>query len=75
MWDGVFIGTTKSREMLISSLVAALLFFGCFYAQTLLARSPVNHALWLSYLLFLLVRGVVQTLYYPRLFLREKPSV
>ncbi len=75
VWDGVFIGTTKSREMLISSLVAALLFFGCFYALTLLARIPVNHALWLSYLLFLLVRGVVQTLYYPRLFLREKPSV
>ncbi|MBR3444124.1 MAG: MATE family efflux transporter [Bacteroidaceae bacterium] len=75
VWDGVFIGTTKSREMLISSLVAALLFFGCFYALTLLARIPVNHALWLSYLLFLLMRGVVQTLYYPRLFLREKPSV
>jgi MATE family multidrug resistance protein len=58
VWDGVFIGITATRGMLLSSVVAALVFFGC--TATCI---PVmgNHGLWLSMLVYLGMRGVVQT--------------
>lgn len=58
VWDGVFIGITHTRGMLVSSLVAAVVFF---IAVTLLMPLMGNHGLWLSMLLYLLMRGVVQT--------------
>lgn len=59
IWDGLYIGITASRGMLISSLVAAVVFFLVY-----LCLFPLwgNHALWLALLLFLFVRGAVQTL-------------
>lgn len=58
VWDGVFIGTTDTRGMLVSSAVSALLFFGIY-----LLASPTlhNHGLWLAFIAYLLTRGVVQT--------------
>lgn len=64
VWDGVFIGTTWAWQMLVATLIAALLFFGCYYILLLLNVAGTNHVLWLSYLLFLVMRGVVQTVYY-----------
>lgn len=58
IWDGVFIGTTYTRGMLISSVIAAAVFFIVFL---LLRHLWGNHALWLAFILFLLVRGIVQT--------------
>ena len=58
VWDGVFIGATATRAMLLSMSVAAATFFLVFY---LLAPALGNHALWLAFLLYLLVRGLVQT--------------
>ena len=59
IWDGLYIGITASRGMLISSLVAAVVFFLVYLC---LFPSWGNHALWLALLLFLFVRGAVQTL-------------
>ncbi len=59
IWDGLYIGITASRGMLISSLVAAVVFFLVYLC---LFPSWGNHALWLALLLFLFVRGTVQTL-------------
>ena len=58
VWDGVFIGITASRGMLLSSVAATLSFFICFGAMQGLYG---NHALWIAFLLFLAVRGIVQT--------------
>lgn len=59
IWDGIFIGTTQTRGMLISSFIAAVVFFvGTF----MLTKTMENHGLWLSMLLYLLTRGVVQTI-------------
>lgn len=58
IWDGIFIGLTDSRGMLLSSFVAAMVF------AILLASfftTLGNHALWLALLAYLLTRGVVQT--------------
>lgn len=58
VWDGVFIGITASRGMLLSAIIAAATFFvGVF----VFVPSLGNHGLMLSMLLFLLMRGVVQT--------------
>lgn len=63
IWDGIFIGTTKSRGMLLSSFLAACVFFtGTF----LLTNQIGNHGLWLSMIAYLVTRGLVQTLIYFR---------
>ncbi len=58
VWDGVFIGITASRQMFLSSAIASAVFFSSYY---LLFPSLQNHALWLAFILFLLARGVSQT--------------
>ena len=59
IWDGLFIGTTKTRGMLISSAIAALVFF---VTATITMNLMGNHGLWLSMILYLLTRGIIQTL-------------
>ncbi len=59
IWDGVFIGITATRGMLISSAVSTILFFALY----LLLRPYLhNHALWLAFLVYLAMRGIVQSL-------------
>ena len=58
LWDGVFIGATATRQMLYSMLVASVSFFIIYYAfHNLLG----NHALWLAFITYLSLRGIVQT--------------
>jgi MATE family multidrug resistance protein len=61
IWDGVFIGITATRAMLLSAVVSASVFF-----LTCLLLLPLmgNHGLWLAMLLFLAMRGVMQTAIY-----------
>ena len=61
IWDGIFIGTTQTRGMLLSACIAACTFFGIVVGLTGLMG---NHALWLAQVLFLTVRGAVQTIIY-----------
>lgn len=63
IFDGVFIGITDTRGMLVSSGVAAATFFGLY---TMLRPHLHNHALWIAFLSFLLMRGVVQAFIYAR---------
>jgi len=63
LWDGVFVGITASRGMLISSAIATLAFF---LAYLLLRPALANHALWLAMTLYLFLRGAVQTWLYGR---------
>ena len=58
VWDGIFIGITQTRGMLLSSFVAAVVFF---LGVVILMPSFANHGLWLSMVLFLLMRGIIQT--------------
>ena len=58
IWDGIFIGATATREMLLSMAVAAVSFFALYYGLRPLLG---NHALWLAFLTYLLMRGLVQT--------------
>lgn len=58
IWDGIFIGATATRGMLLSMAVAAISFFALYYGfRPILA----NHALWLAFLTYLFMRGMMQT--------------
>ena len=64
VWDGIFIGITATRGMLVSSCVAAAVFF---MGVMGLMGFMGNHGLWLSMILYLATRGIVQTVLYQRL--------
>ena len=72
IWDGVFVGITASREMLITSLVAAVVFFLLFVS---VYNSWGNHGLWLSFLVYLLIRGSLQTVFFHRSLMDRQDSL
>lgn len=57
VWDGVFVGITHTRGMLAGTFGGALAFFILYYACFPFMG---NHALWLAFNAYLLMRGVVQ---------------
>ena len=59
VWDGIFIGITASRQMFFSSAIATAVFFSAYFC---LFPSLHNHALWLAFILFLIARGLSQTI-------------
>lgn len=58
IWDGIFIGITATRGMLISSVIATAAFFSVYLG---LRGIIGNHALWLAMIVYLAMRGLVQT--------------
>lgn len=58
-WDGIFIGATRTREMLISIAGATMVYFGLY---TLLFPVLGNHGLWIAFLSYLLCRGLILTM-------------
>lgn len=59
LWDGIFVGATRSREMLRSMWIASASFFLIYFTFHPLWG---NHALWLAFIVYLALRGAVQTL-------------
>ena len=67
IWDGVFIAITASKEMRNMMLISTfLIFFPTFYIFRNVAG---NHALWLALILFMMARGVSQTVVFKRISL------
>ena len=65
IWDGVFIGMTATRGMLVSSFLSALVFFAVYYFSLFtLHFSLHNHGLWLAQVVYLATRGIIQTIWY-----------
>lgn len=57
IYDGIFIGISLTRRLLVSMLLAMAVFFVlCFLLFPILG----NHALWLAFSAYLLVRGISQ---------------
>lgn len=63
MWDGIYIGATATRGMLLSMFIASLLFFVIYLSGRSLYG---NHALWAAFIIYLFSRGMVQTLLAPK---------
>lgn len=61
--DGVFIGCSWAREMLVAMFLALL---GGFLPAWWLSRGWGNHGLWLAFTVFMAVRALIMGLYYRR---------
>ena len=60
LWDGIYIGATASKEMRNAMVLSAITFFVCYYST----KSHLgNNALWLSFIIYLSIRGIIQTLW------------
>ena len=57
LWDGIFIGATATRQMFYAMLAASAGFFLVYYS---LHEWMGNHALWLAFIVYLSLRGIVQ---------------
>ena len=58
VWDGVFIGVTATRGMLIAVVTACAAFFALYFS---LPTAWGNHALWIAFMGFLATRSLVQS--------------
>jgi len=63
LFDGIFIGITDTKTLLMSSVIAALCFFAVYFVT-----KPImaNHGLWLAFIVYLSIRGVVEWIVYIR---------
>ena len=64
LWDGIYIGATSPRLMLLSMAISMVLFLTGYY---LLIPLYGNHGLWIAFLSYLACRGMVQTLTYRKI--------
>lgn len=67
LYDGVFVGATRPREMRLVMMGSALLVF---LPAWYLARGHGNHALWLAFTLFMASRGVGMHAWFRRMLAR-----
>lgn len=58
-WDGIFIGATRTRSMLWSMAGATAVFFAVYYVSYPYLH---NHGLWLAFVSYLGVRGLILSL-------------
>lgn len=63
LYDGVYVGATRSREMRDTMLLA----LGVFLLSVWLLRGWGNHGLWLAFMLFNAARGIGQHLWFNHL--------
>ena len=59
IWDGIYIGATATKGMLISMLSGMAIFF---LLYVLLVPLFANHGLWIAFICYLSARGISQTL-------------
>jgi MATE family multidrug resistance protein len=59
LWDGIYIGATAGKAMRNSMIIATVFVF--FPAYWFLSKLFGNHGLWMSFILFLVARGVAMT--------------
>lgn len=62
--DGIFIGATRTRAMLVAMAISGATFFA---AMAILVPLYANHGLWAAYLVFMVARAVTLGAAYPAL--------
>lgn len=71
VYDALFVGITHTRGMLCSTALSALLFFILYFALCAVLH---NHALWLAFIAYLALRGIVLHLIYMKWKVSMFPS-
>ncbi len=65
--DGVFIGTTRTREMRNAGLAAlGIYLIAHFGVPMLMGGNPTGHTIWAAFLIYYLARAATLLYYYPR---------
>ena len=59
IWDGIYIGATATKYMLLSMATGMVVFFLLYFT---LIPSLHNHGLWIAFIGYLATRGIVQTI-------------
>lgn len=65
LWDGILIGATATRQMLFAIVVATGAFFVIYYTG---GGAMNNHVLWVAFLAYLFLRGVMMTVWGRQIF-------
>ncbi len=60
IWDGIYVGATASKAMRNSMIIATVMFFMTYYSLFSIWQ---NNGLWLAFILYLVGRSVMQTIY------------
>ncbi len=63
IWDGVYVGLIWSKEMFVSMLLAAIVYFSFYYS---IGIHYYNNGIWLAFWLFLIVRAAGQWFWYSK---------
>lgn len=69
-WDGIFIGATATRPMLLTLGIATIFFFATYFGLPYVENLPfwpfsslsVNHRLWMAFTIYLSIRSLIQTI-------------
>jgi MATE family multidrug resistance protein len=64
LFDGVYVGATRAREMRNTMLFSTL---AVFLPAWFMSRGLFNHGLWLSFTLFMAARGLSMSWLYARM--------
>jgi len=63
LWDGIYVGATASKAMRDAIFIATAAYFLLYYG---FSQFMGNNALWVSLLLFLLLRGLGMRFFAPK---------
>lgn len=81
LFDGIYVGATASRQMRNSMFVATACFFATYFCQWVCLErngdsldSEYNNALWLAFMVFLTMRGVMQAFLLKKAVYRQIPA-
>jgi MATE family multidrug resistance protein len=64
LYDGVFVGATRSKEMMVVMVGSMLLVF---LPTWLISGTLGNHGLWLAFIMFMAARGLGMHIWFRRL--------
>lgn len=59
LWDGIMVGRTQTKAMVLTLVISSILFFVTYYY---FEGEYGNHALWCAFLLYLASRSIIQTM-------------
>lgn len=66
LYDGIFIGLTATRRMLVTTILATISFFITLALRSNLTDVNENKILWIGFLVYLAIRGIVLGMQYKK---------
>jgi MATE family multidrug resistance protein len=68
IWDGIYVGTTATKQMRNTMILSTLLFFSVVF---ILIESLGNHGIWFAFTLFMISRGIFLSISYKKAILQR----